>query len=77
MGGKLAQRLVPGELRRTHGGTVQVELVGFYAHLLKIALIWSRGRPEGPGAAPAILEQMLTKDIPMTRKTICQQHKQV
>ena len=49
---------------------MKVELVGFFAHLLKIAMIWSNGKENGINSVPEILTQMFEKDIPNMRRTI-------
>ena len=69
--------LVQGEWIRNQSNTLQVELVGFIAHLLKIAVIWSRANPDGLASVPKILSKMLKEDMPKLRRTLCITHKQV
>ena len=47
-----------------------VELVGFFAQLLKIAMIWSNGKDDGIKSVPEILNQIFMEDISHLRRTI-------
>lgn len=50
-----SRRYVYGESHRSQNNTLVVELAGFFAHLLKIAIVWSRADPLGTKALPKIL----------------------
>lgn len=54
-----------------------VDLVGFIAHLLKIAIIWSNGADDGIKSVPEILAQLLSRDIPLMRRLINWELRQV
>ena len=59
----------PGEFQMSQNESLKVDLVGFFAHLLKIAIIWSNGKEDGINSVPKILTKILKKDIPKLRRT--------
>ena len=77
LNGKKSKWLVVGESRKSLNNTLIVQIVGFVAHLIKIATIWSRGNAEGLHSVPLILKKILTEDIPLMRQTICLENKQI
>mmetsp|Transcript_32790 Transcript_32790/g.40557 ORF Transcript_32790/g.40557 Transcript_32790/m.40557 type:complete len:151 (-) Transcript_32790:645-1097(-) len=62
--GSKARNYVPGELRNTLSDNIMVELVGFIAHILKIAVIWSWNNEQGVKSLQKTLTKLIKEDIP-------------
>lgn len=61
-------------MTKSISGDLLVDQAAFFAHLLKIAIIWSNGHEDGICALPTILTKLIDKDIPLLRQVIAIEH---